>query len=190
MGVVILVLFALLALASAGGCQSSDGTFDFGTGSSASASASDGLPTCDGVVVIDVDSEPVRVPGDTGLFTSASPTCGMSVGRGDQDAVVVLQDALSQCNRESVSVDGEYGPQTAAAVMDVQSRAGITADGEYGPATLQVMRWPTTSTSGARADCVAGASPSAPPESSSSTSSSSTSSSSSAGESSSLPPTD
>jgi hypothetical protein len=184
MGVLILVLFALLALASANGCQSSDGTFDFGTGETASASTSDGLPTCDGVVVINVDSQPVRVPGDTGLFTTASPACGMSVGRGDEDAVVVLQSALTQCNRESVSVDGEYGPQTAAAVMDVQTRAGIAADGEYGPATLQVMRWPTTSTSGGRADCVAGASPSAPTESSSSSSSSSSS------ESSSLPPTD
>jgi Putative peptidoglycan binding domain len=184
MGVFILVLFALLALASANGCESSlnsDGNFDFGT--SDAASASDGLPTCDGVVVIDVASEPVRVPGDTGLFSSASPTCGMSVGRGGQDAVVVLQDALAQCNRESVSVDGEYGPQTAAAVMAVQERAGIAADGEYGPTTLQAMRWPATSTSGARADCVAGASPSAAADTESSSSSSSS-------DSSSLPPTD
>ena len=162
MGVLILVLFGLLALASANGCQSSldsNSAFDFGTGGE--ASASDGLPTCDGVVVIDVASEPVRVPGDTDLFSSASPICGMSVGRGGADAVVVLQDALARCNRESVSVDGEYGSQTAAAVMGVQQRAGITADGEYGPATYQAMRWPTTSTSGARTDCVAGASSSA-----------------------------
>ncbi|MGH9288920.1 MAG: peptidoglycan-binding domain-containing protein [Acidimicrobiales bacterium] len=187
MGVLILVLFGLLALASANGCQStldSDGNFDFGT--SGEASASDGLPTCDGVVVIDVASEPVRVPGDTDLFSSASPTCGMSVGRGDEDAVVVLQDALARCNGESVSVDGEYGPQTAAAVMDVQERAGITADGEYGPATLQAMRWPTTTTSGARTDCVAGASSAAAVESESSSSAGTQGGSSS----SSLPPTD
>jgi peptidoglycan hydrolase-like protein with peptidoglycan-binding domain len=185
MGILILVLFALAALASANGCQSSsDGSFDFGT-SEGAASTSDGLPTCDGVVVIDVAGEPVRVPGDTALFSSASPTCGMSVGRGDEDAVVVLQDALARCNRESVSVDGEYGPQTAAAVMDVQERAGITADGEYGPSTLQVMRWPTTTTSGARTDCVAGASSSAAAESESSSSAGTSGSSSS-----SLPPTD
>jgi hypothetical protein len=181
MGVLILVLFGLLALASANGCESidSNGDFDFGTGGE--ATASDGLPTCDGVVVIDVASEPVRVPGDTDLFSSASPTCEMSVGQGAEDAVMVLQDALARCNGESVSVDGEYGPQTAAAVMNVQERAGIAADGEYGPATLQAMRWPTTTTSGASTNCVAGASSSAVVDESSSSAD---------GESSSLPPTD
>jgi Putative peptidoglycan binding domain len=161
MGTVILILFALLALASVNGCESIDGNgdFDFGVSDEATASdgttTSDGLPTCDGVVVISVDSESARVPGDTGIFSSASSACGMSEGRGAADAVVVLQDALMRCNREDVATDGEYGPATAAAVMDVQQRAGITADGEYGPATLQAMRWPTTSTSGA-IDCVAG----------------------------------
>ena len=158
MGVFILVLFGLVALASANGFESVDGNGDFDFDASDEANASDGtstsdeVPTCDGVVVIDVDSVPVRVPGDTDIFSSASTTCGMSVGRGDEDAIVVLQDALTRCNREDVAVDGEYGPQTAAAVMDVQQRAGITADGEYGTATLQAMRWPTTSGT----DCVAG----------------------------------
>jgi peptidoglycan hydrolase-like protein with peptidoglycan-binding domain len=167
MGVLILVLFGLLALASANGCEPVDGNgdFDFGVSDEATAgdgtttgdgtSTSNGLPTCDGVVVIAVDSESVRVPGDTGVFSSASAACGMSEGRGDEEAVVVLQDALTRCNREEVALDGEYGPQTAAAVADVQRRAGITADGEYGPATLEAMRWPTTSTSGG-IDCVAG----------------------------------
>jgi murein L,D-transpeptidase YcbB/YkuD len=100
----------------------------------------------------------------------------MSQGRGDQDAVVVLQDALARCNREGVTVDGEYGPQTAGAVADVQRRAGITADGEYGPSTLQVMSWPTTSDSGVTR-CVKGAS-------------SSSAASGDSGGSSSLPPTD
>jgi peptidoglycan hydrolase-like protein with peptidoglycan-binding domain len=184
MGTVILILFALLALSSVNGCDSIDGDGDFDWGVSDEATASDGttandgtstsngLPTCDGVVVISVDSESVRVPGDTGIFSSASSVCGMSEGRGAEDAVVVLQDALTRCNREDVAADGEYGPQTAAAVADVQQRAGITADGEYGPATLEAMRWPTTSTSGAT-DCVAG--PSA---------------GTTGGDSSSLPPTD
>jgi hypothetical protein len=164
MGIVILILFALLALSSVNGCESinSNGDFDWGVSDEATASdgtatsdgtsTSSGLPTCDGVVVISVDSESVRVPGDTGIFSSASPACGMSEGRGSADAVVVLQDALTRCNREDVATDGEYGPQTTAAVADVQRRAGITADGEYGPATLEAMRWPTTSGT----DCVAG----------------------------------
>jgi peptidoglycan hydrolase-like protein with peptidoglycan-binding domain len=175
MGTVILILFALLALSSVNGCESfnSDGDFDWGVSDEATASegtsTSSGLPTCDGVVVVSVDSESVRVPGDTGIFSSPSPACGMSEGRGSADAVVVLQDALTRCNREEVAADGEYGPQTTAAVADVQRRAGITADGEYGPATLEAMRWPTTSGT----DCVAGPS-----------------SGTSGGGSSSLPPTD
>jgi len=185
MGTVILILFALLALSSVNGCESinGDGNFDWGTTNEASASdgtsTSSGLPTCDGVVVISVDSESVRVPGDTGIFSSASPACGMSEGRGSADAVVVLQDALTRCNREDVATDGEYGPQTAGAVADVQQRAGITSDGEYGPATLEVMGWPTTSDSGVTR-CVRGASSSAAASGDSGGS----------GGSSSLPPTD
>jgi peptidoglycan hydrolase-like protein with peptidoglycan-binding domain len=157
MGPAILIVFALLALASVNGCDSinSDGDFDFGVSeetASGGTGTSSGLSTCDGVVVISVDSESVRVPGDTGIFSSASSACGMSEGRGSADAVVVLQDALTRCNREEVAADGEYGAHTAAAVADVQRRAGITADGEYGPATLEAMRWPTTSGT----DCVAG----------------------------------
>jgi peptidoglycan hydrolase-like protein with peptidoglycan-binding domain len=178
MGTLILILFALLALASVNGCESinADGDFDWGISDEATASdgtsTTDGLPTCDGVVVISVDSESVRVPGDTGIFSSASSACGMSEGRGAEEAIVVLQDALTRCNGEDVAADGEYGPQTAAAVADVQRQAGITADGEYGPATLQAMRWPTTSTSGGT-NCVAGPS-----------------SGTTGGDSSSLPPTD
>jgi peptidoglycan hydrolase-like protein with peptidoglycan-binding domain len=168
MGVLILVLFGLLALASANGTIfDADGDFDFGTSDGTNASdgtsasdgtnASDGLATCNGVVVIDLATEAVRVPGDTGLFSSASTRCGMSVGRGDEDAVLVLQDALAECNSQDVTLDGEYGPETAGAVMAVQRGAGITADGEYGPATLQAMRWPSATATG-DTGCVAGAS--------------------------------
>ena len=61
MGVLILVVFGLLALASANGIAG-NGDFDFGisdeanasdgTSTSDSTSTSDGLPTCDGVVAV------------------------------------------------------------------------------------------------------------------------------------------
>lgn len=50
------------------------------------------------------------------------------------DAVRALQQLLSGPPYNLV-VDGEYGPATEAAVMDIQRRAGIVVDGEYGPAT-------------------------------------------------------
>lgn len=50
------------------------------------------------------------------------------------DAVRALQQLLSGPPYH-LQVDGEYGPATEAAVMDIQRRAHIVIDGEYGPAT-------------------------------------------------------
>jgi peptidoglycan hydrolase-like protein with peptidoglycan-binding domain len=167
-GTLVLVVFALIALASAnGGCGSvladGNGDFEFSEtdGDVADADVDDDgdLPTCDGVVVVEAASGSARVPADTGsLDGSSSTTCGMQPGRGGEEAVRVLQTALARCHDQAVAVDGEYGPDTERAVMAVQRQAGIDVDGEYGPVTLQAMRWPTTETSGAT-DCVAGTSP-------------------------------
>jgi peptidoglycan hydrolase-like protein with peptidoglycan-binding domain len=173
-GIGFLVAFGVLALAYAnGGCDlstatsadgdSGDGTFDFSPGES--ADGTDGLATCDGVVVIESASETVEVPGDTGsLDTSASTACAMGPGQGDDQAVAVLQNALKQCNGQAVDVDGDYGTQTAQAVAAVQRQAGVTEDGKYGPVTLQVMRWPATESGG----CVGNMSQAAEPEEASS----------------------
>jgi hypothetical protein len=167
-GVLVWVVFGLLALSAAdGGCVSSvgaDGDFDFGVGGEDPAgevsSDGDDLPTCDGVVVVATEAGTAQVPGDTGLFeTSESTACEMEAGQGDKEAVVVLQDALVRCNRQSLAVDGGYGPETTRAVIAVQRQAGVGTDGAYGPVTLQAMRWPTTATSATPAtsgatDCV------------------------------------
>src|ERR687897_337315 len=114
MGTLVLVVFALLALATAnGGCGSVlvdaevdevDGGVD--------------VPTCDGVVVVEAASGTAQVPGNTGLLeTSPSAACEMEPGRGDEEAVAVLQTALARCNGHPVAIDGEYGPETEQAVM-------------------------------------------------------------------------
>jgi peptidoglycan hydrolase-like protein with peptidoglycan-binding domain len=169
-GVLVWVVFGLLALSAAnGGCvvTDADGEFDFGVTDEVSGDGDD-LATCDGAVVVATEAGTAQVPGDTGLFgTSESTACVMEAGQGDEEAVVVLQDALVLCNRQSVAVDGDYGPETTRAVSAVQQQAGVGADGAYSPITLQAMRWPTTATSGAT-DCV-GISPGAaaePPSSS------------------------
>ena len=113
----------------------------------------DGPGTCDGVLVVESASGSARVPGDTDRPDgTATPLCEMDAGDGDPDAVAVLQQALADCHGQTVTVDGRYGPQTADAVMAVQSQAAIAVDGEYGPATLEVMRWPVDGTEGA-SDC-------------------------------------
>jgi peptidoglycan hydrolase-like protein with peptidoglycan-binding domain len=160
-GVLVLVVFGLLALSAAnGGCvvAEGDGDFDFGVSDELEVDGDDlavdgdNLATCDGVVVVAADGGTAQVPGETGLFgTSESTACEMEAGQGDEDAVVVLQNALVRCNGQGVAIDGEYGPETTRAVIAVQRQAGVAADGAYGPATLQAMRWPTTAstTSGA-----------------------------------------
>ncbi len=126
----------------------------------APAADSDGLGTCDGVLVVDSASGSARVPGeDTDVLDgTATPVCEMGAGDGDEDAVAVLQESLVSCHGQAVTIDGEYGPQTAEAVTAVQRQAGIEPDGEYGPATLEVMRWPVDGTAQA-ADCVVSVSP-------------------------------
>jgi len=165
-GIGFFVALGLVALAYAnGGCDLSttsaesdggDDSFDFSPGDEDVGEA-DGLSTCDGVVVIESASGTAQVPGDTELLdTSGSTACEMGVGRGDDQAVAVLQNALADCNGQAIVVDGEYGPRTAEAVAAVQRQGGVAEDGEYGPVTLQVMRWPATGTgdSAGSTDCV------------------------------------
>ncbi|MGH9229389.1 MAG: peptidoglycan-binding domain-containing protein [Acidimicrobiales bacterium] len=150
-GIAVLVLFVLAALGSTdSGCDignggdGDDGEFDF----------DDGASTCDGVVAVETASGNAQVPGNTSLVGEDSASCVMREGGGDDQAVVVLQTALARCNGQSVGVDGDYGPDTSRAVMNVQQQHGIGADGAYGPATLEVMGWPGTGSTG----CVSGVS--------------------------------
>jgi peptidoglycan hydrolase-like protein with peptidoglycan-binding domain len=161
-GFLVVVGLAAIAYSNAGwgstpATVDGDQDFDFGPTDN-QVDDGDELATCDGVLVVESPLGSARVPGDTGLFdATATAACEMQVGEGDEDAVAVLQNALARCHGEAVDIDGQYGPQTAGAVMAVQSQAGVARDGEYGPATLDVMRWPVTGTAGTT-DCVAGVS--------------------------------
>lgn len=67
------------------------------------------------------------------------------------DAVKVLQRALRYCSGYNISIDGDYGPQTRAAVLDLQRRTNATypayleEDGEYGPDTYNWVQFPAWS---------------------------------------------
>ena len=114
--------------------------------------------TCDGVLVVDG----AVVPADMdALDGTATTSCRMHVGDGGEAAVAALQQSLEECHGQSVTLDGEYGPETAAAVSAVQQQGAVTVDGEYGPATLGVMRWPVEDAgSAAVSECVGRGSPS------------------------------
>jgi peptidoglycan hydrolase-like protein with peptidoglycan-binding domain len=48
---------------------------------------------------------------------------------------VEIQTALSEYGYYTGDIDGTYGPETAAAVQELQTDLGITADGRFGPET-------------------------------------------------------
>ncbi|HEX8456545.1 MAG TPA: glycoside hydrolase domain-containing protein [Pyrinomonadaceae bacterium] len=49
--------------------------------------------------------------------------------------ILVLQQRLKDAGIDPGTIDGEYGPKTAAAVYAYQLREGLLPDGEYGPDT-------------------------------------------------------
>jgi hypothetical protein len=73
-----------------------------------------------------------------------------SLRQGDRnDAVKVLQRALRWCLGDiDVEVDGQYGPITRGAVLDLQQwvndnqGGNLQEDGEYGPATAAYLPFP------------------------------------------------
>jgi hypothetical protein len=147
------VLLVVLALAGIGLASEDDrpgdadvietgGDDDFSYAPSAGASSS-GLPRCDDAVVAESGAVTVVVPGEGALLDSSTDlVCEVDEGS-DAEAVTVLQDALVRCNGQPITVDGELGPATRAAVTNVQQQHGLATDGAYGPATMRVMQWPT-----------------------------------------------
>jgi peptidoglycan hydrolase-like protein with peptidoglycan-binding domain len=66
-------------------------------------------------------------------FTPADSETGSEPGVGGGDAVARLQHALH------LPTDGDFGPETEAAVRRLQARHGLTVDGVVGPATWGVI---------------------------------------------------
>jgi peptidoglycan hydrolase-like protein with peptidoglycan-binding domain len=65
--------------------------------------------------------------------TASTRSDAMLVSSGGADAVSRLQSALH------LSTDGNFGPETEAAVRRLQARHGMTVDGIVGPATWSVL---------------------------------------------------
>ncbi len=55
------------------------------------------------------------------------------------DDVMELQQRLVELGYGPITIDGEYGPKTAAAVRSFQAGSGLQADGVAGPATWEAL---------------------------------------------------
>lgn len=138
-------LIALLGLASAAG---------IGLATAAPASAdvtAAATPTCTSWTTV---YAPYTTDYVLHIPTAGSQTwndnCVLRQGNRN-DAVKVLQRALRYCSGYNIGIDGDYGPQTRAAVLDLQRRmndrenAGLQEDGEYGPNTYNYVEFPAWS---------------------------------------------
>jgi hypothetical protein len=66
---------------------------------------------------------------DTYIYMPSGPSaynCGMSRGEVGEE-VRALQDALNKCYGASLSVDGQFGPKTQAALKVAESTHGMTS---------------------------------------------------------------
>jgi murein L,D-transpeptidase YcbB/YkuD len=73
-------------------------------------------------------------------YQTHQDNCELGVGN-DSYAVVALQETLNDCYGQHLTVDGDYGPLTEAAVKVAQRDAGVTQDGVYGPQTRNAIKW-------------------------------------------------
>jgi peptidoglycan hydrolase-like protein with peptidoglycan-binding domain len=70
------------------------------------------------------------------------------------DGVRALQKNVNSCYGKALDLDSGFGPDTRAALRDVQDRIGAAVDGVYGRETMLKMKWARyNNETGARHDC-------------------------------------
>lgn len=88
------------------------------------------------------------IVGYRSYYSTASTTtfnCRMYQGVYNNDAVETLQRTLKYCYGESLTLDGDFGPATKAAVKRAQAYHNISQDGVAGPITLSKLKWVNSS---------------------------------------------
>jgi len=83
-----------------------------------------------------LDQTSTTAPGAIDITSSACPT---DLTEGEDDGCVTQLQQLLNKNGASLTVDGDFGAGTLAAVKSYQSAHGLTADGIVGPATKNAL---------------------------------------------------
>lgn len=97
--------------------------------------------SCAGTTLIPaISGGDVRVPTTTD--GSGNLDCDLGVGNAGE-AVSRLQIGLDYCNlKANLTVDGDYGPLTEAAVKAFEKSQDLSQDGVFGPMVSGRMQWP------------------------------------------------
>lgn len=79
--------------------------------------------------------------GSGNAVTVAGPTKVYGIGQPNMsvDKVKEIQTAIAKAGYDAGAVDGEYGPKTAAGVVEFQRSRGLVEDGEVGPQTAAAL---------------------------------------------------
>jgi len=77
-----------------------------------------------------------RVAPPVNRYSSACPS---NMLQNEKDGCVVTLQSLLNAHGQNIGVDGQFGPQTVAAVRAFQTSAGIGVDGEVGPQTKHAL---------------------------------------------------
>lgn len=100
-----------------------------------------------GMTYLDRLKNPTAKNPSTKTFSDITPTStpnfslsgtNLNVGSTGSD-VSQLQEFINFATGSNLTVDGQYGPKTQAAVKQLQSQLGITADGIVGPQTTKAL---------------------------------------------------
>ncbi|MFC9331838.1 peptidoglycan-binding protein [Kitasatospora sp. NPDC057015] len=75
----------------------------------------------------------------TAAVRLTSPHCAVVIRQGERDGCTTELQRLLNGRGASLTVDGDFGPATLAAVRTFQSAAGLGADGLVGPATKAAL---------------------------------------------------
>jgi peptidoglycan hydrolase-like protein with peptidoglycan-binding domain len=106
--------------------------------------------TCSAAVTITTSSGASThavVPGVSGAPSWDPGECQLLQGNSGA-GVKAMQRGLNSCYSAGLSIDGNFGPNTRAALIAVQKRIGVSADGIFGPKTRGAMHWMTFTDSG------------------------------------------
>lgn len=97
----------------------------------APATSAAAAPTCNSATVY----QNALVPS---VAATGSVNCVMGQGA-NSHAVLRLQWNLNTCHGKRLAEDGQFGPRTRQALIEVQRSVGARADGVYGPETRSKM---------------------------------------------------